>query len=89
MSICSRTCAIFFADTFQIVQPVACHQWLEALLQAGHQRTNGFHIAALLRLVKLYHHAVGFFFQIVRHQIRVAELARLPPETLELVLVLL
>jgi hypothetical protein len=34
----------------------------------------------LFGLIQLHHHGVGFFFQIVCHQIRVAQLARLTPE---------
>ncbi len=69
-----------FANAFQIVKPVACHQRFEAMLQAGDQRANGFHVAALLRLIELDHNGVGFFFAIVGHQIRVAELAGLSPQ---------
>ncbi|MNP52474.1 hypothetical protein D3C76_1468690 [compost metagenome] len=69
-----------FADTRQVVQSVAGHQRLQPLMQTGYQGADRFYIATLLRLVQLHHHGVRIFLQLVRHQIRVTELARLAPE---------
>ncbi|MNC32939.1 hypothetical protein D3C75_813180 [compost metagenome] len=69
-----------FAQPRQIVETVAGHQRFKPLMQTGDQRADSFHVAALPGLIQLHHHGVGLFFQIVRHQIGVAELTRLAPE---------